>query len=433
MILALILITLVLSAFFSSSEMAFVAANRLRVEMRAREHSFAGPIASFFVANPSTMLTTTLVGNNLSLVIYSTAAAYYLDPSLEHLFAEVFGLEQTLTGILVLVTQTTIASVIVLVFGEIIPKSYAREMPNRAVFFLAFPLKIAQVLLLPFTAVAYAASKGLMKLFGTPQSDFPMLLRRDFELLIEEGVDRGALQLDEDEQTLLTNMFAMDSMKVRESMIPRTEVEAIEDTSSVEDARKKFIETGFSKLPVYHENIDDIVGVAFAQDLFRNPKSLSEMLREPAFVPESRPSKELLRELLNRNQSVAIVIDEYGGMAGLITLEDLLEELFGDIQDEFDTDEDVMRQLGTDVFLLSGRVELDELEERFGLALPEGDYETVAGFILENRGQIPAAQDSFEIENFEVTVIRSSASRIDLVRLTRKETPVDTPPASPEV
>ena len=260
-----------------------------------------------------------------------------------------------------------------------------------------------------------------MKAFGTPRSEFPLLLRRDFELLIEEGVDRGALELNEDEQTLLTNMFAMDSMRVKESMVPRTEVEALEDKSTVEEARQKFIETGYSKLPVYHENIDHIIGVAFAQDLFKNPQSLEQMVREPAFVPDSRASKDLLREFLNRNLSVAIVLDEYGGMAGLITLEDLLEELFGDIQDEFDTDEDIMRQLGEHVFLLSGRAELDELEERFGLVFPEGDYETVAGFILENLGQIPKPQDNFEVANFEVTVLRSSANRIDLVRMTRRE------------
>lgn len=428
MILALILSTLLLSAFFSGSEMAFIAANRLRVEMRAREHGFIGRIASDFVSNPTTMLTTTLVGNNLSLVIYSTAAAYYLEPPFEHLFAETIGLSATSSALLVLICQTTIASVIVLIFGEIIPKSYVREMANRAVFYFALPLRVAHFLLLPLTSVAYAASRILMKAFGTPNTDFPMLLRKDFELLIEEGVDRGALELDEDEQALLTNMFAMDSMKVKESMVPRTEVEALEDTSTVEEARKKFIETGFSKLPVYHENIDDIVGIAFAADLFKNPKSLAEMLREPAFIPDSRPSKELLTELLNRNQSVAIVLDEYGGMAGIITLEDLLEELFGDIQDEFDTEDDIMRQLGENVYLLSGRAELDVLKERFRLVFPAGDFETVAGFILENLGHIPNAQDTFEIAGFEITVIRSSASKIDLVRLTLKD--VDADPVS---
>ncbi|MCB0719284.1 MAG: HlyC/CorC family transporter [Bacteroidetes bacterium] len=420
MIVALILATLALSAFFSGSEMAYIAANRLRVEMRAREHGFIGKIASGFIGNPASMLTTTLVGNNLALVVYSTAAAWYLEPPLEHFFQTTLGFEQA-TPILVLVAQTTIASLVVLIFGEIIPKSIIREMANRAVFYLALPLRAAHFVLMPLTVIASGASRLLMKAFGTPRSEFPLLLRRDFELLIEEGVDRGALELNEDEQTLLTNMFAMDSMRVKESMVPRTEVEALEDKSTVEEARQKFIETGYSKLPVYHENIDHIIGVAFAQDLFKNPQSLEQMVREPAFVPDSRASKDLLREFLNRNLSVAIVLDEYGGMAGLITLEDLLEELFGDIQDEFDTDEDIMRQLGEHVFLLSGRAELDELEERFGLVFPEGDYETVAGFILENLGQIPKPQDNFEVANFEVTVLRSSANRIDLVRMTRRE------------
>ncbi|NNE34889.1 MAG: HlyC/CorC family transporter [Rhodothermales bacterium] len=430
MIIALIVITLFLSAFFSSSEIAFVAANRLRVEMRSRDYGFIGRITSHFVGNPTTMLTTTLVGNNLSLVIYSTAAAYFLEPPLEHFFSSVVGFETATTGLSVLIGQTTIASIVVLLFGEIIPKSYVREIANRAVFYLALPLRVAYYVLLPLTSIAHGFSSALMRVFRTERSEFQLLLRKDFELLIEEGVDRGALELDEDEQTLLTNMFAMDSMIIKESMVPRTDVVALEDTGTIEEARKKFMESGFSKLPVYHENIDDIVGVAFAQDLFKSPKSLSDMMRQPAFVPDSRPSKELLTELLNRNQSIAIVLDEYGGMAGIITLEDLLEELFGDIQDEFDTDEDIMRQLGADVFLLSGRVELDMLEERFNLVLPEGDYETVAGFILENLGQIPSPQESFQIANYEVTVIRSSASRIDLVRLTRKDAPSTAAPES---
>jgi CBS domain containing-hemolysin-like protein len=211
----------------------------------------------------------------------------------------------------------------------------------------------------------------------------------------------------------------MNTIRVKESMAPRTEIEAVEESTSVEELRRRFIDTGHSKMPVYRDNIDNIVGMVFAYDLFDNPPSLKEMMRTVYFVPESKRSKDLLREFLGTNTSIAIVIDEYGGTAGLVTREDLLEELFGDIQDEFDVETEVLRQTGENSFIASGRVRLDEMEERFGLELPEGDYETIAGYLLERIGSIPSTRDTFHFDRFRFDVVKATSNRIDLLRITR--------------
>ncbi|RMF53344.1 MAG: HlyC/CorC family transporter [Bacteroidetes bacterium] len=418
--LLLILLMLGLSAFFSGSEIAFVTANRLRVEVSARRGGRVGALVQRFIQDPATLLTTTLVGNNLALVVYSTLMAFYLESPLHHFYAEVVGLGAGSVEVAVLASQTLIASVIVLLFGEILPKTILREIANRAVFVLAVPLRLTYVLLYPLIKLAGWAAAGLIRLFGADAETFSQFMRRDFELMIEESKKSGELDLDEEESTLLANVFALSTIRVKESMVPRTEIVAVEEHTTLEALRQKFIESGHSKLPVYRENIDNIVGIAFAYDLFHEPKSLAEMMRPAYFVPETKLSKDLLREFLATNTSIAIVIDEYGGTAGLVTIEDLLEELFGDIQDEFDTDDEVLRQLNENTYLVSGRVDIDELAERFGIELSEGDYETVAGYLLEHIGAIPKPNEEYEFDGYRFTIVQATANRIDLVRITRQ-------------
>ncbi|NNE36281.1 MAG: HlyC/CorC family transporter, partial [Rhodothermales bacterium] len=267
--------------------------------------------------------------------------------------------------------------------------------------------------------VAQWSAMLIVRLFNEETGEYSQFMRREFEIMIEEGKESGDLDLDEEESALLSNVFAMASIRVKESMVPRTDIVAVEVGTSIEDVTQAFVASGHSKLPVYSENIDSIVGVAFAYDLFNDPKSLEEMMRPVNFVPESKLSKDLLRELLQTKTSIAIVIDEYGGTAGIATTEDLLEELFGDIQDEFDDEDLVLRSIDENTVVASGRIEIDELAEETGLVLPEGDYETVAGFLLEQLGTIPSSRDEFEIEGFRFVVIQASANRVDLVRITR--------------
>ena len=420
MLILVILLMLALSAFFSGSEIAFVVANRLRVEVVARREGLVGPIVRQFLHNPATLLTTTLVGNNIALIVYSTLMAFYLDPPLAALFTDVVGLGEAGVEVAVLVTQTVIASFVVLVFGEIIPKSIMREVANHAVFVLAVPLRVTYYVLLPMVKIAAWASSLLLRLFRADADTLAQFIRRDFEVIIQESKASGELELDEEESELLANVFAMSSIRVKESMVPRTNVMAVEEGTSIEELQRRFIETGLSKLPVYRENIDHIVGIVFAYDLFQHPSSLEALMRPAQFVPESKRSKDLLRHFLATNTSVAVVIDEYGGTAGLVTREDLLEELFGDIQDEFDTEEVILRPSGPNAYVAGGRVHIDELAERFGVELQEGDYETVAGYLLERIGTIPAPKDEYALDGYRFVILKATANRIDLVRIIRE-------------
>jgi magnesium and cobalt exporter, CNNM family len=419
MILTLVILSLVLSAFFSGSEIAYVAANRLRVEVLARRGGIVGGLVTRFLSDPATLLTTTLVGNNLALVVYSTLFALLMDAPLQGFFATGLGLSGASLEVGVLTAQTVIASIIVLIVGEIIPKSLLRETANRAVFLLALPLRISYFLLLPMVMLARWSALLLMKFVKADAGAYSTFMRRDFELLLEESKLSGELDLDEDESMLLSNVFALGSIKVRESMLPRTDIVAVEESTSVADLLETFVSSGHSKIPVYHENIDNIVGVVFAYDLFDRPDTLKEVMREATFVPETKLSRDLLQDFLANETSIAIVIDEYGGTAGLVTSEDLLEELFGDIQDEFDNEDKVLRQIDADTVVVSGRVEIDELEEETGLRLREGDYETVAGYLLERLGTIPGIRDEVEIDGFRFTILQASSHRVDLVRVRR--------------
>lgn len=418
----ILLLLLLLSAFFSGSETAFVTANRLRVEVVARRGDMMGPVVQEFLNDPARLLTTTLVGNNLALVIYSTLAAFYLDAPLRTFFTQAFQPETPTLNVLILTTQTLIASSVVLVFGEILPKSILRETANRAVFALAVPLRLAYVLLLPLIKLASGASRALVRMTGLETDTFTQFMRRDFELMIAETQESGELDLDEEESELLSNVFALGSIRVKDSMVPRTDIVAVEESISLEDLRQRFIDTAHAKLPVYRDHIDQIVGVVFAYDLFRQPATLQDLLRPILFVPETKLSKDLLQEFLKTNASIAIVLDEYGGTAGLVTLEDLLEELFGDIQDEYDTEEDVLRQVDERTFVVSGRVDIELLAERFQIILPAGDYGTLAGYLMDRTGSIPRPKEEFLLDGFRYTILQGTANRIDLVRMVRDDT-----------
>lgn len=413
-----IVLTLVLSAFFSGSEIAFVAANRLRVEVFARRGGLVGRVVSEFLENPAKLLATTLVGNNFALVIYSTLIAFYLEGPFNSFYANTLGLQEGAAGALAFGTQTIVAALVVLIIGEIIPKSVLREMANRAVFMLALPLKITYYLLLPMIVLAQWTAGLLMRLLKADSESFTQFMRRDFELMIEESKRTGELDLDEEESTLLSNVFAMSTILVKESMCPRTDIVALEESASLTEVRDVFVESGHSKIPVYRDNIDNIVGIAFAYDLFKDPESLATMMRPATFVPETKLSKELLQEFLAKNTSIAIVIDEYGGTAGLVTSEDLLEEIFGDIQDEFDTDEHTLRKINQTAVIASGRVHIDELSEKMDIELPEGDYETLAGYLLERLGAIPEPKAEIDLDGYRFAILRATANRIDMVRIT---------------
>ena len=414
---ALILLMLALSAFFSGSEIAFVTANRLKTEVRARQSGWVGRVVQDFLADPGTFLTTTLVGNNIALVVYSTLMSLTLEGPLTRFYEGVVGLD-TPTGA-VLLTQTVVAAFIVLVFGEVIPKSLLRQPPGRVVFALAAPLKLTYYLFWPVIKLAGWISGGFLRLVGGEPDALQQFLRRDFELVIRESRETGTLDLDEEGSEILSNVFELRNLRVKDSMVPRTEIVAVEEGAGLEDVRRTFIETGFSRLPVYRENVDRIVGVVLAHDLFHAPDSLEAILRPARVVPESKPARDLLFDFLQGGSTMAVAVDEYGGTAGVVTIEDLLEELFGDIRDEHDAAAAPIRRIDDRTFHVHGRVELQDLVSETGIVLPPGDYDTVAGYLLARVGSVPPAREVFDLEEHRFTVLQASPSRIEAVRIQR--------------
>ncbi|HYG68763.1 MAG TPA: hemolysin family protein [Anaeromyxobacteraceae bacterium] len=411
-----LLLLLALSAFFSGSESAFATASRLRAEARAQRGGFLGGIARRFLHDPPALLTTTLVGNTLALVAFATLLGLYLAAPLTAFWSDALGTEAVAGP--VLISQALLATLLVLVFGEVAPKALLRAPSERVVLALALPLQAAYGLFLPVVKVAGWAAGALARLLGGPAEGVQQFLRGDFGLGLRERREAGALDPGGAEETeMLANVFELRALRVRDSMVPRIEIHAVEEAASLDAVRQRFIETGHSRLPVYREHIDQVVGVVLAHDLFHEPASLAAILRPVQAVPESKPVRDLLFSFLQRGTSLAVVIDEYGGTAGIVTIEDLLEELFGDIRDEHDPARAPMRRIDESTVVASGRVELEALEEAFGIALPEGDYDTVAGFLLDRLGNIPVEREAFDLDGYRFTVLKASANRIEAVRI----------------
>ncbi|MEM1055304.1 MAG: hemolysin family protein [Bacteroidota bacterium] len=419
MTLAAILVLLGLSAFFSGSEIAFVTANRLKAEVRARRAGGLGRIVRQFLADPATFLTTTLVGNNIALIVYSTLMSLALEGPLTDLLGESPGL--------VLSAQTLIAAMLVLILGEVIPKSLLRNPTDRVLLSLAGPLKLTYWVFWPLIKLAGWTSSLFVKALGAEGDTVQQFLRRDFEIVLRESRETGQIELDEEESEILSNVFELRSLRVKDSMVPRTEIRAVDETASLTEVRDLFVETGFSRLPVYRENIDRIVGVVLAHDLFHAPDDLAAITRSVRVVPESKPAKDLLftflqgdeDEVRTSHSTLAVVVDEYGGTAGIVTLEDLLEELFGDIRDEHDAEAAPIREAEPGVWLVHGRVEVDDLVAETEIELPEGDYETIAGYLLARLGTVPEEHEAFDLDGYRFTVLKATPSRIETVRIRR--------------
>lgn len=416
----LIFLTILLSGFFSGSEIAFVSANRLKLEIESRRSSWTGQIVQSFIKMPETFLTTTLVGNNIVNVIYATLMTLFLAGPVADLW-------QTWTGtvpstVMVLVIQTVIASVIIMIFGEILPKALFRIHADWWIKVIAVPQKICYWIFQPLIFVANRASNFLIRLIQPDAEVRENILRRqDVELIFKELRDTGGSDIDREDSEILQNVLELSNKRVKESMIPRTDIIAVEKNAPIDETLKVFISSGYSKLPVYQDSIDDIIGVIFAYDLFSNPENLTEIMRPIKLVPASQKSKDLLSEFRKSNISVAVVIDEYGGTAGMITIEDLLEEVVGDIQDEYDTDDLIIKKLSDSNFIVSGGVELDDLQEAYPeitLPVESNEFETVAGYIIHELGRIPKVNEELLIGGNKFIISKATSSRIETVKLT---------------
>jgi len=396
-----LIILVLLSAFFSGTELAFVVANKLKIEVRARKKNFASLSAQYFINHPQNFFSTLLIGNNIVNIAYASLGAVFL--------ASLFGWSE--------ITILIVTSLVILFFGEIIPKYFARELADQVVVLSSIPLRICSYILYPFIKLTSAFSNKIMQTSSIKTDNIYHLFdKEDIKGLIKESESAGIV--DKRDSTLISKVIELGDQRVYEAMTPRTDIVGIEITKDISDALLAFIDSGFSKLPVYEENLDNIKGILLAKDLFQSPNSIKDILREVSFIPETKKSFEVLNDFMEKRNSIAIIVDEHGGTAGIITMEDILEELFGEIKDEFDVDEDICRRVATDSYIISGKVEIDHINEKYNLNIEEGDYETLAGYVTSGIGRIPAQGETITIGTFKIQVIRANAQKIELVKLT---------------
>lgn len=417
--LSLIILTIFLVAFFSGSEVAFVRANQLKLEIESRKGSWTGRTVSHFVRSPGTFLTTTLIGKNIVTVVYATLMTLFLLTPITAAYENLFGVMPS--AVMLLLIQIVFTSVIIILFGEILPKMLFPIHADWWMKIIAVPQQIFHWLFRPFSIVVNAASGLLIRIV---RSDSELteetFSRRNVELTFKKFGKIGGSDLDKEDSEILHNVLELSNKRVKESMIPRTDIVAVEKSTSINDTLKLFISSGFSKLPIYQESIDDIIGVIFAYDLFSNPKSLTEIIRPVKLVPVSKKSKDLLSEFRQSNISVAVVIDEYGGTAGMVTIEDLLEEVVGDIQDEYDTEDRFVRKLSENTYILSAGIEIEDLQEEYpeiNLPAESNEYETVAGYIINTLGRIPKVNEELIIDGNKIIISKATPSRIETVKL----------------
>ncbi len=396
----LFIATLLLSTLFSASEIAFVVANRLKIEVRARKKVTGAETTLAFTRQPERYFSTLLVGNNIANVACSSIATA--------LFGIFFGWGEF--------TILVMVSVSLLILGEVIPKTIARDAADFVVIIFALFIKFIRIILYPLVWLSEKSSQVLLGIFNIKSEEVKHFFSRsDFNQLIRESSESGGV--DTEDGTMIVKAISLADQPVREVMIPRTEIVAVDQSATMQELIRIFRRSGFSRLPVYKDTLDQIVGIVYAHDLFQRPRSLKNIIREVFFVPESKKSADLLREFRQRGITIAIVVDEYGGTAGIVTTEDLIEELVGEIHDEFDVEEIVCEKVNDTSYLLSGRVEIDHLNEKFNLEIPYGEYETIAGFVMHAAGKIPRQGDVIRYNSFTLTILKATKNKIQLVQL----------------
>ncbi len=408
--LIVILLTLLFSAFFSGIEIAFISANKLRIELQNKQGVWSAKILSWYLKDPSRFISTTLIGNNISLVIYGIYSEVILNDMLHTIIVvEVWRF----------IIITIISTLIVLVTAEFLPKALFRINPDFVLNTLILPFHISYFLLWPVVALILAMSKGIIKLLTGEnyQSTQPVFNRLDLDHFISQT---GQIELNED-TNLSTAMFknALDfgSLRVRDCMVPRTELVAIEENESVEDLLALFKESRHSKILVYRDNIDNIIGYVHQVDMFKKPDVIKNAIISILITNESRLLQEQLREMTQKHKSIAVVVDEFGGTAGIIAIEDIIEEIFGEIDDEYDTEELREIKINDHHFIFSGRHHVDYLNREYQLKIPEGEYETLGGYIIGICESIPAENEVIILEQFEITIKQVKHARIEEVEL----------------
>lgn len=399
--LLILIALLLLSGFFSSSEIAFIVSSKIKIEIRARKNNLAAINARYFMKNPDLFFSTILISNNAVNIAFASISSVLL--------MEVFHFSEF--------TILILSTALLLIIGEVIPKYIGSELADGLVLISSTPLRILNYILYPlgkmFSSISNILTKSNLR---SEEGILEFINKEDIHELLEESTEAG--KMDEEQTDIISKVIDIREQRVYEAMTPRTEIVGIEIESSMDEVLDTFINSGYSKILVYEENLDNIKGWLFTKDIFKQPEDWKTIIREVSFVPETKKSLEMLNEFLEKRFSIAVVVDEFGGTAGLITIEDLIEELFGEIRDEYDeAEEKMIKKLNDGSFILNGKVEIDTLNEEYELNISEGDYETIAGYIMYKIGRIPLKGESFQIDDYQFLILRSDKTKIDLIKL----------------
>lgn len=417
----IILITLVFAAFLSGMEIAFLSANKLRIELESKQGNISARIFSFFIKHPSRFIATALVGTNIAIVIYSIYMDQVLEPALQG-YVDTLNLGDSAQKALILVLSALVSTIILLFTAEFLPKSLFRINSNGVLTFFAVPYQLIYYILSPIVFITTTLSEFILsKIFGVKISKESISFGKiDLDNYVRQVTDTSEEEEKEidHEIRIFQNALSFSDSKVRDAMIPRTEVVAIEVNSTLESLHHKFIETRLSKILVYEGNIDRMIGYVYSYDLFKKPKSIRSILWPINIVPETLQLKDVLKIFINQHKSIAVVVDEFGGTSGLLTIEDVIEEIFGEIDDEHDEEELIEKKIGVDEYIFSGRQEIEYLNDEYDLSLPVSeDYETLAGMLIYSIQRIPENGEVVRVDNKEFEILAVSNARVDKIRM----------------
>jgi CBS domain containing-hemolysin-like protein len=402
-----------LSAFFSGVEIAFVSVNKMRFELE-RDGSLSSKILSYFFKNPNEFISSMLVGNNIALVVYGILMAKLIGDTL---------LSELVTNhFLLVLIQTIISTLIILVTGEFMPKTLFKINPNLILRVCALPLLLFYIVLYPISKLASCLSYLFLRIFGLKislEASAKAFSKVDLDYFVQSSIDNAESTEELDtEVKIFQNALDFSTIKIRDCIVPRTEIVSVDISATLEELKTKFIESGISKVIVYKGNVDNIVGYIHSSEMFRNPADWTESIKELPIVPETMSANKLMKLFMQQKKSIAVVVDEFGGTAGIVALEDLVEEIFGDIEDEHDNTSYISKKIGEDEYIISARLEIEKVNEMFDLDLPESDeYITIGGLILNHYQSFPKLHEVVTVDRYQFKIIKASATKIELVRM----------------
>jgi len=412
----IVLISLIFSAIFSGLEIAFVSSNKLQIELDKNKGLFSAKILSSLVNNPSGILGALLLGNNIALVIYGIAMANILEPVIANILTPQYSSE-----FLILIIQTFVSTILILIAAEFIPKALFRINPNAILGRFAIPIKIFYWLFYPFIFLLVTFAEFILKKifrlsFSSEGDAFSPV---DFDNYLNEITEISKEEHDvKQEIQMLQNAIEFKNIKLRECMVPRTEIAALEEETDIKELNKIFIESGHSKILIYRNSIDVIIGFVHSSDMFKKPESIKEIIHEIPIVPETMLANNVLAMFIKEHKSIAVVVDEFGGTSGVVSLEDVIEEIFGEIEDEYDSEDLTEKKINENEYLFSARLEIDYINEKYDLDLPESDnYETLGGLIIDLHESIPQVNDEIRHKWFRFYITQASESRIEQVKM----------------